>query len=374
MSYDEISLPNEKQRAPRPKRSVAVGICIVVFIIGLAAWLNFVLHGDTPRAWRALLTNFVFFTPLAAGMIVWPAVAIISQGLWARSIERSAFGALAFAPLTIIALIALWYSNPYWAVLWVNKPTELLKIWLNPAFLFGRDIAALVILWVLAAVFAARARRQLPTVLGGWLSFAYAIVFTLLGFDLVMSLDPRWFSTLFGWYFFMSGMYAALAAWTITVIFGKTATVEQLHDLGKLIVAVSLVTTYMMFSQLLPIWYENLPQEVRFVIPRLRISNWRYVSTGLLATVYLGPLVLLLTRWSKRTPAFLAAISFLVLAGLWVERWWLVTPTLGGELSFGLTEISITAVFAAAFTICLTHFGQTPPLANGYDKEAADGQ
>jgi hypothetical protein len=347
-----------------------IAICITVFIAGLAVWLNFIMHGDAARAWRAMLVNFIFFTPLAAGMLVWPAVAIISQGLWARSIERSVFGALVFAPLTIIALIALWYSNSQWAILWINKPTPLLKVWLAPTFLFGRDIAALVILWILAAAFAVRAQKGLPTVLGGWLSFVYAIVFTLLGFDLVMSLDPRWFSTLFGWYFVMSGMYAALAAWTITVIFRKAATTEQLHDLGKLIVAMSLVTTYMMFSQLLPIWYENFPQEVRFVIPRLSISEWRYISTALLVTIYLGPLVLLLTRWSKRTPAFLAAISFLMLAGLWVERWWLVTPTLGGQVCFGLTEASITAAFAAALIICLIIFNRrSQPVAA---KEASD--
>ena len=80
-------------------------------------------------------------------------------------------------------------------------------------------LAALLIVWILAAVFVIKAREGLPKIIGGWLCFAYAIVFTLLGFDLVMSLDPHWFSTLFGWYFFMSGMYAALAAWTLIVIF-----------------------------------------------------------------------------------------------------------------------------------------------------------
>ena len=127
---------------------------------------------------------------------------------------------------------------------------------------------------------------------------------------------------------------------------------------ANFIVAMSLVTTYMMFSQLLPIWYENFPHEVRFVIPRLSISNWRYVSAALLATVYLGPLVLLLTRWSKRTPRIFAAISFLILAGLWVERWWLVTPTLKREVAVWSTEISITAAFCGGFILCLIVLAQ----------------
>jgi hypothetical protein len=365
MPLDETSLSTKPGRvSPWPF------IWAIIFVLGLTLWINFVIHGDAARAWRALLVNFIFFTPLAAGMVVWPAVAIISHGQWARSIERPAFAALTFAPLTIIALIALWYSYPLWAVLWIKKSSPLFNTWLNPTFLFGRDIAVLTIVWILAAVFTAKAKNELPKVLGGWLAFSYAIAFTLIGFDLVMSLDPHWFSTLFGWYFVMSAMYAALAAWTFNAVFRRQASIEQQHDLGKLIVALSLVTTYMMYSQLLPIWYEDLPHEIRFVVQRLHVSDWRYVSTALLSTIYLGPLVILLTRWSKRTPAFLACVALLILTGLWVERWWLVTPTLGGKLSFGLTEISITAVFAAAFIMCLNQFGKNAPKAQ---QEAVNG-
>ena len=102
-----------------------------------------------------------------------------------------------------------------------------------------------------------------PVALACWLAFAYCAVFTLLGFDMVMALDPHWFSTLFGGYFFVSGLYAALAAWTlITALRSAAPDKERLHDLGKLMVAFSLLTVYMMYSQLLPQWYENLPNEV----------------------------------------------------------------------------------------------------------------
>jgi hypothetical protein len=98
-------------------------------------------------------------------------------------------------------------------------------------------------------------------------------------------------------------------------------------DLGNLIIAFSLLTAYMMFSQLLPIWYENLRHEVRFVMPRAYGPNWTTVSAGLLATVYLGPLAMLLWRRVK-TGRGLAVVAGIVLAGMWVERWWLVTPTM----------------------------------------------
>jgi hypothetical protein len=173
---------------------------------------------------------------------------------------------------------------------------------------------------------------------------------------MVMALDPHWFSTLFGGYFFVSGMYAALAAWTFFSIYSGSADAENRHDFARLLVASSLLTAYLMFSQLLPIWYENLPNEARFVLPRLTITNWPYVSVVLLVTIYLGPLVLLLTRWSKRSPVFLACVCLLLLAGLWVERWWLVAPTLGGRLIFGLAETGITAAFIASFMISMKIF------------------
>ena len=234
--------------------------------------------------------------------------------------------------------------------------------WLNTTFLFARDGAALVVLWALAAWFVARRQRGRPVALACWLAFAYCVVFTLLGFDLVMALDPHWFSTLFGGYFFVSGLYAALAAWTlITALRSPAPDKERLHDLGKLMVAFSLLTAYMMFSQLLPLWYENLPNEVRYVVPRLRFERWGWVSAALLAVIYLGPLAMLLTRWSKRTPKFLAAVALAVLAGLWVERWWLVTPTLGGALVIGWTEAFITAAFAAALALGIECFLRSAP-------------
>jgi hypothetical protein len=337
------------------KRSGIIFFWGIIFVLCVIGWLYFVFYGDQARAWRALLINFIFFTPLATGMIVWPAVVIASHGTWARPLQRTAFSALYFAPVSIAAFIVLWIGHSHWAG-WTLVPNLPQGFWLNIKFVFVRDIIALVIIWGLCAAFVARTQKGASSKLAGVLMFAYGVGFTLISLDMVMALDPHWFSTLFGGYFFVSGMYAALAAWTIFSILSGTATVEHRHDFGKLIVAVSLLTAYMMFSQLLPIWYENLPTEVRFVIPRLTVTQWRYISAILAATIYLGPLVLLLTRWSKRSPVFLTCVSLLMLAGLWIERWWEVTPTLGGELIFGLTELSITVAFIVAFLLSIIIF------------------
>jgi len=342
-----------------------------IFAAGLAGWIVCAATGDADRAWRALLISFIYFTPLAAGMVVWPAAAMASRGRWARTIEPPALAGVAFAPVSLLTFAALWFGRAHWAG-WMRYKDLPNAAWLNTTFLFARDGAALVVLWVLAAWFVARRRYGRPVALACVLAFAYCVVFTLLGFDLGMALDPRWSSTLFGGYFFVSGLYAALAAWTLIVALRSAAPEkERLHDLGKLMVAFSLLTAYMMFSQLLPMWYDNFPNEVGFVLPRLRFERWGWVSAALLAVVYLGPLAVLLTRWSKRTPKFLAVASLAILAGLWVERWWLVTPTLGGVLVIGWTEIFITAAFVAALALGIERFlRNAPPVLSEIEEPA----
>jgi hypothetical protein len=329
----------------------------------LAGWIVCARMGDADRAWRALLINFIFFTPMTAGMVVWPAAVMASRGRWAEGLERRALAGVAFAPATIVAFAALVFGRAHWAG-WMRYAGLPNAAWLNSRFLFARDGAALLIFWALAAWFVARMRRERPKVLACWLAFAYAMVFTLLGFDLVMALDPHWFSTLFGGYFFVSGFYAALLTWALMAALGRPEPEpERLHDLGKLVVALSLLTAYMMFSQLIVLWYENLPSEAHFLVPRLRFGRWGWVSAALLALVYLGPLVVLLTRWAKRKPKFLAGYALIVLAGLWMERWWLVTPTLGGALAIGWPEVSSTAAFVALLALTIEWFLRRAPRA-----------
>jgi hypothetical protein len=339
-------------------RKIWFVIWVVILVIAIAAWVGYVFYGDAARAWRAMLVNFIFWTPLATGMVVWPALTVAAQGVWAKPLERPAFTGLSFAPVSLVAFVVLWTGYSHWAG-WIIHPDPPQGFWLNTGFVFSRDIAAIVIIWILCLAYIVNSQKGISRRLAGWLCFAYGVGWTLLAFDMVMALDPHWFSTLFGGYFFVSGMYAALAAWTILSIMSGSADLERRRDLAKLTVAVSLLTTYMMFSQLLPIWYEDFAAEARFVLPRLTISQWRYVSLALVATIYLGPLVLLLTRWSKRTPAFLTFVSLLVLVFLWVERWWEVMPTLGGKLTFGLTEASITAAFIASFMISIILFNSS---------------
>jgi hypothetical protein len=330
-----------------------LGVWGNLLLFGLLVWLLCLIFGDAHRAWRAVLINFIYFVSLAGGMVVWPAAITAARGEhWLNDrLRRPALLSLGFAPVSLAAFFLLFLGRWYWAG-WLHAEHLHNGAWLNSRFLFMRDLAALLLFWGMAAWSARDARPQPGKARAGWLAFIYCAVFSLLGFDLVMALDPHWVSSLFGGYFFITGMYIAVNGWTLSVLMlDPPMGGPHRKDMGKLVVAFSLLSTYMMFCQLIPIWYESLPEEIRFVIPRLRQAPWNRVSLLLLPTVYLGPLVFLLSNRLKGSITYLRALTLMVLVGMWFERWWLVTPTLGGKMALGLPEISMTAAFLGAFML-----------------------
>jgi hypothetical protein len=327
----------------------------LVAAAGLAVWAGVLLRGDAARGWRMLLVNFLFFNSLAAGMVVWSAVVMASRGRWIDSLKRTAAAGIGFMPVSLAVLVVLMFGGRYWIPWWGDTALHN-RAWLNVPFMFSRDIIALAVFWLMALVFVRKADKGRPAQLAGWLIFVFCVVFSLLGFDLVMSLDPRWKSSLLGGYFFISSLYIGVAGWTMATILqgGRQTGPARFRDLANLILTFSLLTTYMMYTQLLVPWYENLPGETTFMLPRLNtITAWPSMSVLLLPTVYLGPLVLLLVPGFKTKAPMLGVVAGMVLLFMWVERWWLVMPSLGEPLAFGPAEAGITAASAAGFALCI---------------------
>ncbi len=204
----------------------------------------------------------------------------------------------------------------------------------------------------MALWYAGHRRRGEGKSLAGWMVVVYCVVWTFLGYDLVMALTPEWVSSLAGGYFFISGLYIAAQCWALMAALRPDTERERLHDIGKLVFAFSILTTYMLYCQLLPIWYENLPHETLFVLPRMRFP-WKWVSWVLISLVYLGPLVFLLLVRAKTSRLWLGGYATLLLFGMWTERWWLVMPTFMPEPRFGWIEVSITAAFLGAAVLSL---------------------
>jgi len=345
-------LPFALSHLPTFSRSSLILAGIVV--LAVLGWIAVAIWGDRQRAWGILLTDFLFLSCLAGGLVVWPAIVVASRGQWMGSTQSTALSGVFLLPVCIVILIVLAMGAPAWAP-WLHQNVSN-SWWLNAPFLFARDIVGLLIFSGLALWFAvAMGRGERPKKLAGWLIFVYTIVYSLLGFDLAMGLDPQWYSLVFGIYFFVSGMYIAAAAWAFTTALADPkATPDQRDDQAKLMITFCLLTTYLMYSQLLPIWYENMPKETRFLTPRLNwITNWPAVSVVLLIIVYLGPLVLFLPRRGKRSRPYVAVVAALVLIAMWLERWWLVMPSLYQPLAFTPSEITGVAGLLAGYLLFL---------------------
>ena len=94
-----------------------------------------------------------------------------------------------------------------------------------------------------------------------------------LGFDFVMTLKPEWYTMMIGGYFFSTGVYVAAAVWALMAVISGVTDKKTLQDIGKLIIAFCMFSSYLMFSHLFPIWYENIPEEIIFLIPRMNYDG-----------------------------------------------------------------------------------------------------
>ncbi len=327
----------------------------ILFLVGLAAWLALLLSGaDTARAWRALLVNFLYFTPIALGLVTWSAIVVCSNGTWPRDAERLSWTGLGFLLPSLLLLVALWIGSAAWAP-W-NHRTDLAQgAWLGNTFLFVRDLVALAILWAVSLWYlSVRKKGRRPAwISGGILIVFYCIIFTLIGFDLIMALNPDWHSTIFGAYFFITSLYGAVILWTFLVVIRPEYGTKLRRDFGNLIIAFGILSTYFTYIQLLTIWYENLPDETPYPIHRMNYLGWDVISALIVALIYLGPLVWLLTIWAKSSRVALGGVSLFLLVGLWFERWWLVAPTFSKEPVIGWVECAGTAMVLGVFGLSI---------------------
>jgi hypothetical protein len=201
-----------------------------------------------------------------------------------------------------------------------------------------------------------RRNRLATLVLMLWL-----ITISLWGFDLIMALDPIWYSGLFGGYFAVSALYTTFCLLSILTIRANArglATVPPaaVQDVAKLQFAMSIMWMYFFWSQYLVIWYGNVPVETRFFVRRFFAQPWLTVSWIVLIGGWLIPFVYLLKRLTGRPPqrhAPLVFISVLGLVAIFLERVLVVFPSVSmtSQVPIGARDLAITAGFLALFVL-----------------------
>jgi hypothetical protein len=189
--------------------------------------------------------------------------------------------------------------------------------------------------------------------------------------DWVMSIDPHWFSTMFGWYVFASWWVSGLAMITLVVVYLKEAgylkmvNANHLHDLGKFIFAFSIFWTYIWFSQFMLIYYANIPEETVYFIQRIKNAPYSWIFYTNLILNFVLPFLLLMTRDAKRHMSMLKVVAPIVILGHWFDFFNMITPgVMKGEGGLGLLEIGLAMIFLAVFLyVSLNALSKVPLVA-----------
>jgi hypothetical protein len=366
---------------PRPVESVIGNttqkVASAMIVLGAADFAVALLQGGGAIAWQAYLVNLLFFLGVAQGAVVASAAFYLTQGKWGGSTPYRL--GEAFAPFLWVGFFLFFglYFGRSLIFPWMTHPIAQKAAWLNVPFLFARDGIGLGVMAAVSFAFvrasrgdAARAwtvatdEIELPPhsirVLAPAVAILFAIIYTLISFDLVMSLAPVWRSTLFGWYFFAGAFWSGLCAMALvaTVLRGRLGEHNLftnpivMHDLGKIVFAFSVFWVYLLFSQYIVIWYGDLPVETFFIVQRVHHMPWSPLSVACVVLDWLIPFVVLMSVRSKKSPAILGTVSALGLVGMWLERYVLVVPSLSLDaIPFGLTQFLITVGFLGVFLI-----------------------
>jgi hypothetical protein len=339
-------------------------------LVGLASFLV-QLSQHPQRAWQAYLVNFLLWSAVAQGGLLFSVVLHITKAKWGRPLQGLAESFATFFPVSFLLFLILFLGKAY-LFPWLHGDLHGKAWWLNIPFLFSRDAAGLLILYGLGFAYLFHALRwkrsqgvdgeRLRELHGGRMSvfgvlyiLAYAVVLSLLAFDLVMSSDPQWVSTLFGAYAFVKAFYIGLGGLTIIAAVvhlcrGEASPLSpsHFHDLGKLFLAFCLFWADLFYCQFLVIWYGNLPEETNFIIQRTFLMPWKGLAWAVFILGFVIPFLILLNKQVKTKPRFMIGLCSLVLVGIWIEHYLLLSPALNprvDSLPIGVADVLITLGF-----------------------------
>ena len=202
----------------------------------------------------------------------------------------------------------------------------------------------------------------------------FAVSSSVAAWDWVMSIDPHWFSTMFGWYVFASWWVTGLAVITIIVVMLKEqgylsiVNANHLHDIGKFVFGFSIFWTYIWFSQFLLIYYANIPEETIYFIERLEVGKYKWVFFVNLLLNFFLPFLLLMTRDAKRHMSILKLVCPIIIVGHWFDFYLMVTPgVMQKNGAFGLVEVGMLMVFGVAFLfVTLSNLAKAPLVAKNH--------
>ena len=421
MSGHEAHIPSREEvvaviTRPIPKRLATASLLLAV--VGFAIFAVGAVTGNA-RAWQAFHVNWLFFTTFSSAAIAITAAQRITTARWSRPTIRIIEGFVAWLPVAFVLLLLTVLFGKRAIFPWMTAPPTIPEkaMWLNPTFFTIRVIVVFGLITALSLWFVYRSVRLDVGVIPEWgaswakgirdgmrrgfgeerrelhsthsmlgkLAVVFALVFgfgwTVLAWDLSMSLDYHFQSTMYGWQVFMGGWVVALMIQSILVRLWRNALgAEEIiierhfHDIGKLCFAFTAFWGYLTFSQYLVIWYGNMPEETHFFF--LRMSQpWVNITVSVAMLMFVVPFFGLLSKAAKIYTPTMVLFALCSIVGLWLQRYVEIYPsiyaTAAGEhaegaaeaaaaaamhLPFGLYEIGITLGFLGLWGVCYLGF------------------
>jgi len=351
------------------------GVALAGIILFLGTY--FLIGVESKRLFTALLYNSFFFLGISIIGLFFCAVHEIGLGGWMVSVKRIAEAMSTFVPVAgtilLVAVLVGMHDIYHWTHKELYDPNspeyDTLLVqktgFLNAGFFTVRSIIYIALWIVLVIWFRANSLKLDKTgdrvyykrskVISAIFLVVFAVTSSTAAWDWLMSIDPHWYSTMYGWYCFASIFVSGLCTIALFSIALKSlgylewVTTEHLHDLGKMIFGFSIFWTYLWFSQFMLIWYGNIPEETLYFHQRFE-GGYRIVFFLVLIINFVFPFFTLMTAGAKRTYGLMLFVCPIILLGHWLDFYVLTMPgAVGAEASGYLLEIGIALIYTGAF-------------------------
>lgn len=358
------------QKKELPKKIFYLGILLV--IIGLLAIiLGFIVN--SARTSFNLLILMSWLASIGIGSLFFIGIEYLTGAVWSVPFRRIAevnASTLLTLPFLIVPIILNIHSLYHWShseAVQIDKVLQHKAPYLNEPFFIIRIVVILILWFLFYFLFTKLSRKQDETkdqnltkknsVVSAVFMPIFAISLTVFAIDWLMSLEPHWYSTIFGVYYFAGTFLAALSAFTFASISlnEKGYLVEGLgqdhyYSMGALLFAFTNFWAYIAFSQFMLIWYANLPEETFWYINR-GTYGWLYISIGIIFVKFIIPYILLLPQPAKMDPKRLKFVSIWILFAHYYDLYWIVMPTFSKDsIPFSWFELS-TIIFGLGILV-----------------------
>jgi hypothetical protein len=346
---------------PQPAITRRAQVLAIIGVLTLLAGL----YIAPQRTWLNLLLISYYLLGVALAGVVWMALQYVSGAHWSTALRRVPEAMASLLPLAAVGILVVLILRPSLYPWTAGIPHDggaigFKTAWLSLPFFRIRAVVYLLgwlgCVWMLLRISRSqdvdgnlKHTRSSIRWSAAFLVF-FGVTFCLASFDWIMSLEPEWYSTIFGFYNFAGLFVSGLAALALLLVWLQqhspmkaVITQQHLHDVGKLLFGFSTFWAYLWFSQYMLIWYANLPEETVYYVQRLH-GFWQPLFILNLFLNWVVPFFALLPRLNKQRPGVLVRVGIVLLLGRWLDLYLMIMPPFsGGKPRIGIWEIGLVA-------------------------------